>query len=127
YPGEIAFCGADGSVTIEVTPPGEERDPRLGQRLGDYIIVAHVADGAMGAVYEARNAATRERVAIKILHSDVAEDDIALERFNREYETAAMFDHPHIVKVIDFGETGDGSRFMTMEYLVGRELGDLLR
>ncbi len=110
-------------MTIEVTPPGEERDPRLGQRLGDYIIVAHVADGAMGAVYEARNAATRERVAIKILHSDVAEDDIALERFNREYETAAMFDHPHIVKVIDFGETGDGPRFMTMEYLVGRELG----
>lgn len=127
YPGHIAFCGADGAVTIEVTPPGEEPDPRLGQQLGGYIVVAHVADGAMGAVYEARHASTRQRVAIKILHSDVAEDQVALERFRREYETAAMFDHPHIVRVIDFGETGDGTYFMTMEYLMGRELGDLLR
>ncbi len=127
YPDDVAFCGQDGGLTIEVTPPGEEPDPRLGAALGDYVVVAHVADGAMGAVYEARNAETRQRVAIKVLHPDVAEDEIAVERFNREYETAEMFDHPHIVKVIDFGETDDGSRYMTMEYLVGRELGDLLR
>jgi serine/threonine protein kinase len=127
YEGDVAFCGNDGDVNIEVTPEGEARDPHLGMKLGDYIVVAHVADGAMGAVYEARNAESRARVAIKVLHRDVAEDDIAVERFNREYETAGMFDHPHIVKVIDFGETADGSRFMTMEYLVGRELGDVLR
>lgn len=127
YPDEVAFCGHDGTVTIEVTPPGQEPDPRLGTQLGDYIIVAHVADGAMGAVYEARNAQTRQRVAIKVLHADVAQDEIAVERFSREYETAAMFDHPNIVKVIDFGETADGSRFLTMEYLVGQELGALFR
>jgi serine/threonine-protein kinase len=114
-------------VTIEVTRPGEERDPRLGVQLGDYIIVAHVADGAMGSVYEARNADTRERVAIKVLHPDIAEDEIAVERFKREYETADAFDHPHIVRVLDFGETVDGSLFMTMEYLSGMELGELLR
>jgi serine/threonine protein kinase len=123
----VAFCGNDGNVNIEVTPAGQERDQRLGVQLGDYIIVAHVADGAMGGVYEARNAPTKKRVAIKVLHPDVAQDEIAVERFNREYETAAMFDHPHIVKVIDFGETADGSKFLTMEYLVGEELGDLFR
>ncbi len=127
YPSDVAFCGHDGSVTIEVTAPGETPDPLLGIQLGDYIIVAHVADGAMGAVYEARNAETRERVAIKVLHADVAEDEIAVERFNREYETAKAFEHPHIVRVLDFGETQEGSRFMTMEYLFGRELGELLR
>ena len=89
----MAFCGNDGNVNVEVTPPGEERDPRLGVQLGDYVVVAHVADGAMGAVYEARNAQTRQRVAIKVLHADVAEDEIAVERFDREYETAAMFAH----------------------------------
>ena len=71
---------------MEVLPPGEEGDARLGEQLGDYIIAAHVADGAMGSVYEARNAQTRERVAIKVLHADVEEDDVAVERFKREYE-----------------------------------------
>jgi serine/threonine protein kinase len=114
-------------VNIEVLAPGESPDPRLGAQLGEYVVAAHVADGAMGAVYEARNAETRRRVAIKVLHPDVAQDEIAVERFNREYETANMLDHPHVVKVIDFGETGDGSKFMTMEYLVGTELGQVLR
>ncbi|MFK7992307.1 MAG: serine/threonine-protein kinase [Sandaracinaceae bacterium] len=127
YPDEIAFCGHDGSVNIEVQPPDERPDSRLGETLGDYIVVAHVADGAMGAVYEARNAETRARVAIKVLHPDVLQDEIACERFRREYETADMLDHPHIVKVIDFGETADGNLFLTMEYLEGTELGQVLR
>ncbi|GAB5548762.1 MAG: serine/threonine-protein kinase [Sandaracinaceae bacterium] len=127
YPDDTAFCGHDGSVNIQVQPEGDEKDPRLGEKLGNYIVAAHIADGAMGAVYEARNAETRERVAVKVLHADVEEDEIAVERFKREYETADMFDHPHIVKVIDFGETADGQHYMTMEYLEGVELGEILR
>ncbi len=127
FPDEVAFCGHDGHVTIRMPTTGEDADPRLGEQLGKYIVAAHVADGAMGAVYEARNAETRERVAIKVLHRDVEEDEIAVERFKREYETADMFSHPHIVKVIDFGETADGQHYLTMEYLEGQELGELLR
>jgi serine/threonine-protein kinase len=88
--------------------------------------VGFVADGAMGRVYDGRDK-NGERVAIKILHSDVAKDRIAVERFKREYETALEFNHPHIVKVKDFGETEDGSWFMVMEFLVGEELGLVLR
>ncbi len=127
FPDEVAFCGHDGTVTIRVLEAGEDPDPRLGESLGKYIVAAHVADGAMGAVYEARNAETRERVAIKVLHLDVEEDEIAVERFKREYETADMFDHPHIVKVLDFGETVDSQHYMTMEFLEGIELGQLIR
>jgi len=127
FPDEVAFCGHDGNVTIEVQAAGDDADPRLGEQLGKYIVAAHVADGAMGAVYEARNAETREKVAIKVLHDDVEEDEIAVERFKREYETADMLDHEHIVTVIDFGETVDGKHYMTMEYLEGLELGELLR
>jgi serine/threonine-protein kinase len=57
----------------------------------------------------------------------VARDAVSVERFKREYETAAEFQHPHIVSVLEFGETGDGSYFLTMEYLEGEELGELLR
>ena len=127
FPDEVAFCGHDGTVTIRVPEEGVEPDARLGERLGKYIVSAHIADGAMGAVYEARNGDTRERVAIKVLHPDVEQDEIAVERFKREYETADMFQHPHIVKVLDFGETVDSQHYMTMEYLEGQELGELLR
>jgi serine/threonine-protein kinase len=118
---EVFFCGYDGTITVEEQDPSDF-DLRLGKRLGGYIVVARVADGAMGRVYEGRHPETRARVAIKVLHGDVARDEVAVERFKREYETAAELDHPHIVKVLEFGETGDGSWFMTMEYLVGEEL-----
>src|SRR5262245_28621969 len=97
-------------------------DPRIGQRLGGYLIVARVADGAMGCVYEGWHSEIRARVAIKVLHDKVARDRVAVERFKREYDVAHEMQHPHIVKVLEFGETTDNSLFMTMEYLEGREL-----
>ena len=102
-------------------------DARVGQKLGEYFIVARVADGAMGRVYEGRHPKTRAQVAIKILHADVGKDPIAVERFKREYETAEMLAHPHIVKVIELGLTADAANYMVMEYLHGEELGNLLR
>jgi serine/threonine-protein kinase len=86
-----------------------------------------VADGAMGRVYEGRHTQTKQRVAIKILHPDVATDKVAVERFKREFETARDIDSPFVVRVIDFGDTPDKSHFLTMEYLAGIELGGLLR
>ncbi len=126
YPDEVFFCGEDGTITVQVQDPSDP-DARLGTRLGGYIVVARVADGAMGRVYEGRHPETKERVAIKVLHADVARDTVSVERFKREYETAAEFHHPNIVAVLEFGETGDGSYFLTMEYLEGEELGELLR
>ena len=127
YPENIAFCGHDGTITIAVQPPGSTPDPRLGTRLGDYVVVAPVADGAMGRVYEGRHAQSKQRVAIKVLHDDVAKDRIAVERFKREFETARDIDSKYVVRVIDFGQTPDQSFFLTMEYLEGEELGNLVR
>jgi serine/threonine protein kinase len=126
YPDEAAFCGECGSITIQEQLPNDP-DARLGQRLGEYLVVARVADGAMGRVYEGRHFDTRERVAIKVLHAEVARDAVSVERFKREYESARDLAHPYIVKVIDFGATPDGSSFMTMEFLEGEELGKVLR
>lgn len=126
YSDDAAFCGECGAITIQ-EQHGKERDARLGQRIGDYLVVAHIADGAMGRVYEGRHHETRERVAIKVLHPDVARDAVAVERFKREYEAARDLDHAHIVRVIEFGETTDGLNFITMEFLEGEELGQVLR
>jgi serine/threonine protein kinase len=126
YPDDAAFCGACGSITID-EQRGSPPDARIGQRLGDYVVVARVADGAMGRVYEGRHHETRARVAIKVLHREVARDAVAVERFKREYEAVRELDSPYIVKVIAFGDTGEGVNFMIMEYLEGEVLGVILR
>jgi serine/threonine-protein kinase len=125
YPDAVFFCGEDGTITVQEQSP-KDFDPRLGKRIGGYIAVARVADGAMGRVFEGRHPETKARVAIKVLHADVGRDRIAIERFKREYESAMELSHPHIVKVLEFGETTEGAPFLTMEYLEGAELGKVL-
>jgi serine/threonine protein kinase len=121
----VSFCGEDGTITVQ-DQDASDFDSRLGKRLGGYIAVARVADGAMGRVFEGRHPETKARVAIKVLHGNVARDRIAAERFKREFESAMELKHPYIVKVLEFGETPDASHFLTMEYLEGQELGKLL-
>ena len=99
---------------------------RIGEQLGAYMVLAHVADGSMGSVYEARHRETGERVAVKVLHSEVARDPVAVQRFGREYETAKSLRHGHIVEARDFGQTVGGAQFMTMEFLEGEELSLLV-
>jgi len=121
----VFFCGEDGTITIQDQAPTDV-DPRLGKQLGGYIAVARVADGAMGRVFEGRHPETKARVAIKVLHAEVLRDRIAVERFKREYESALELNHPHVVKVLEFGDTPEGSHFLTMEYLEGEELAKAL-
>ena len=115
----------DGSITVEDQDAGNF-DPRLGKQLGGYIVVARVADGAMGRVYEGRHPETRARVAVKVLHEHIARDRVAVERFKREYEAAHEMKNPYIVHVLEFGETNDRSWYLTMEYLQGQELAKAL-
>ncbi|MET0343250.1 MAG: serine/threonine-protein kinase [Polyangiales bacterium] len=107
--------------------PAGDVDPRVGQRLGAYIVAARVADGSMGRVYEGRHHETRDRVAIKVLHAEVARDPVAVERFKREYEAVRELASPYIVQVFEFGATPDGLNYLIMEYLEGEELGLALR
>ena len=106
---------------------GGEEDPRVGADIGGFRVQAFVADGAMGRVYEAGRISDGRHSAIKVLHAKVAKDEVAVERFRREYETAKELEHPYIVKVLDFGETSDGSWYLAMEFLEGEELGQRLR
>lgn len=95
-------------------------------QIGAFVVEEVLGEGAMASVYRARHAETGREVAVKVLHREVARDEVAVERFRREYETASSLSHERIVEVLDFGETEDGSYFMSMEYLQGCELGLLL-
>jgi eukaryotic-like serine/threonine-protein kinase len=100
----------------------------LGQIYADkYRIVRLLGEGAMGAVYEAENMRIRRRVAIKILHPQIAQKADTLRRFEREAQAAGRIGSQHIVEVLDLGELADGSRFMVLEFLDGTTLDQRIR
>jgi serine/threonine-protein kinase len=104
-------------------------DPFVGHVLAArYRIDRVVADGGMGRVYEGVELGAERRVAIKILHHDIAQDAVNIERFKREAETSHALDHPHVVEVYDFAQEKpapgrpEGAWYLVMEYLDGEEL-----
>ena len=105
----------------------EPRHDREGEVLGGYVIGEAIAEGTMGRVYRAARPDADRPVAIKVLHPASAQDPVTVERFRREFETARALQHEHIIAVKEFGETLDGSYFMTMEYIDGEELGCALQ
>jgi beta-lactam-binding protein with PASTA domain len=92
---------------------------------GRYQILARVAAGGMGEVYRAHDPVLDREVAIKILHTSLADDPGFIDRFRREARSAAMLSHPNIVAVHDWGET-QGTYFMVMEFVRGPNLRALL-
>src|SRR5882757_11547076 len=90
FPDDAAFCPADGSALqfASLVPVlADEDDKRLGTRLADrYELRRVVADGGMGRVYEGIDKQSQTRIAVKVLHDDVAKDEVSLERFKREFQ-----------------------------------------
>src|SRR5271167_1942740 len=132
FPNDAGFCPADGTAlaAASMAPAAPSADdPRIGTRLcGRYELRRVVADGGMGRVYEGIDKQTDSRVAVKILHADVAKDEVALERFKREYEINASLPHEHIVNVLDFQrETIADTWILVMEFLDGEELRYVLK
>lgn len=131
FPDDAGFCPADGSPlqSASMVPIANTEDPRLGTRLCDrYELRRVVADGGMGRVYEGIDKQSNTRIAVKVLHADVAKDEVALERFKREYEISSKLPHDHIVKVLDFQRDEQaGVWLLVMEFLDGEELRFILK
>src|SRR5436190_239399 len=94
---------------------------------GKYRIVRLLGEGGMGAVYEGENTRIHRKVAIKILHSGVAEQSEAVARFEREAQAAGRIGSEHIVEVLDLGTLANGERYLVMEYLEGDSLGGRIK
>lgn len=131
FPDDAGFCPADGSplqFASMVPVASSADDARLGTRLCDrYELRRVVADGGMGRVYEGIDKQTRTRIAVKVLHDEVAKDEVSLERFKREYEISSQLPHEHIVKVLDFQQDPSGVWLLVMEFLDGEELRFVLK
>jgi serine/threonine-protein kinase len=129
FPNDAGFCSADGASLLpaEQVPVQAGDDPRLGSTVARrYHIRRVVADGGMGRVYEALDTQTDRRVALKMLHSDVANDTVAVARFKREFQVSSQLPHAHIIDVLDFQQEG-GTYALVMEFLDGEELRTALQ
>ncbi|MBC7205454.1 MAG: serine/threonine protein kinase [Methyloversatilis sp.] len=96
-------------------------------RLGKYDILRELGQGAMGIVYEGRDPVIDRRVAIKTLKREQlerTEADEVIARFKREAQAAGRLNHPNVVAIYEYGEEADGTAFIAMEFVQGRELKD---
>jgi len=94
-----------------------------GQIIGDRFRLRRLlAEGGMGAVYEAEHIELGRRVALKVLLGSFGHDPTVVARFQREARTASSIGHPNIVKVLDLGRMPDGSPYLVMEFLEGEDL-----
>ena len=92
---------------------------------GRYEILQELGEGGMGSVYKARDLEVNRVVAIKIVRQELANDPIVLQRFKQELVLARQVTHRNVVRIYDLGVAG-GMRFISMEYVEGRELGAVL-
>jgi serine/threonine-protein kinase len=118
------YCPHDGS---QLVTDDEIADPLLGTvLLEQFRIEEQIGTGGMGTVYRAHQTTVDRDVAIKVLRSELARDEQAVFRFEREARVAISLDHPNLVRVFLSGRLSDGRLYIVMELLEGRSLADEL-
>jgi eukaryotic-like serine/threonine-protein kinase len=104
-------------------------DPFIGRDIlnGEFRIMEKIGTGGMGSVYKANQTAMNRNVAVKILHPKLTNRKDLVSRFRREAKAMSHLSHPNTVRVLLYGELEDGSLYIVMEYLEGKNLNQLVR
>jgi serine/threonine protein kinase len=96
------------------------------EKLGKYQITKKLGEGGFGSVLLATDSKLKRNVALKVLHPQVASDEMLLAYFEREAVALALLDHTNIVRVYEYDQI-DGVSFISMEYVEGTNLDVLLK
>ncbi len=120
-----------GRFAVDLDAPERPAEPAsarpLPDRIGSYRILGVLGEGGMGRVYEAEQATTRRRVAVKVVRYGARLDDHHVKLFLREVRALGLLKHPGIAAVHEAGQTDDGEHYLVMELVDGEPLDDYLR
>ena len=118
------------TVGIVLTKGGRvmtgENEIGIGSVLGGFKLEKELGRGGMGVVYKAHELSLNRKVALKVLSRRLSSDTEFIERFKREAQVIAALNHPNIVGILSYGEA-HGSHYFAMEYIPGRDLGEVLK
>jgi eukaryotic-like serine/threonine-protein kinase len=125
--GATAAGGTGWSVPLQKlnsSDPNMSLEP--GMMLGErYEILKRLGEGGMGAVYKARDHELDRLVALKVIRPELAGHPDILRRFKQELILARQVTHKNVVRIFDLG-TADGRKFITMDYIEGRDLKSII-
>jgi eukaryotic-like serine/threonine-protein kinase len=123
----MQFAGIAGELSSGAPPaplPLESRATGLPPGIGRYRVLRAIGEGGMGVVYEAEQDNPRRRVALKVIRSAAASEQVR-RRFQREAHVLGQLDHPGIARIFEAGVTEDGRLpFFAMELIHGETLTD---
>ncbi|MBN2801870.1 MAG: protein kinase [Deltaproteobacteria bacterium] len=121
---------ADYNNSETETPPDSLPalpDPLIGKLIAQrYRIEKLLGEGGMGHVYQATHIKMGKKMAVKLIHKDLAHIDEISQRFEREAISSSKLSSPNCISVTDFGKTEDGQLYLAMELLEGEELDERL-
>ena len=110
-------------LSVIPEPAPDEPEPDKDQ-FGEYRVLGRLGEGGMGAVYLARQESLGRLVAVKLLPPELASDDVAVARFQREVDALSRCDHPNVVKILASGEAR-GTHYYAMELIEGVDLKEM--
>ena len=114
----VASLAQPSVVSLATIGPGAQFGPR-------YRIESVIGEGGMGKVYKAYDKDLDRTVALKVVRAEFASDPASMQRFKQELLLASRISHRNILRIHDLGDVG-GLKFISMAYVEGKDLHDLL-
>jgi serine/threonine protein kinase len=125
YADDIDVCELDGATLRQSQAAA---DIWVGKTIkGRYRVIQKLGEGGMATVYLVEQINIERKAALKLLHGQYASDQEFVRRFRQEAKLAASLNHSNVIKVYDFDQAEDGSLFISMEYLEGKNLKEVMQ